>query len=475
MEDAATQKRANFKPKWLKEAIAELDHYITNPFTTDFMEKYGLPVLPSKKAMHALIRNKVTRSRKPPNFEDLVEYVDELKPWGKQCVSLYTLRYAEKEYLRQLLNPDYIKERLSKFNLEDRYNNNICSWKSDTPFLSEVSHNFDYDKNRGWLSFKWIQTRLFKAFVGPMLVTFDERSVNFFIIDLEDGSAQLRIQSLPSRPLKKLDQELKTYKKEIEKLLDFDRFSPISLQPVMREFLLKKVLPITRWSVNTRRGNLIGARVSPSFAQRRLSLPFQRIRPRESQVYWECEQIVGNRDRLFFALEAKDNVIEFNAITDKLRVDYLVSNLLEAARLHSKEEKIDVREIIGPPPPPPGILQGGFRDWIKRRVTGTTRENIKKIAVEAAVLPGWVMVRAILEWLKDTIVEKITNIPFIVFELMAYAILLLVFYGGDRFRKYFFKIPPKYATVAIKLFIGESAELIIHNTEFDKWKEGKAI
>lgn len=477
MEDATTQQCANFKPKWLKEAIAELDHYITNPFTTYFMKKYGLPVLPIKEAMHDFIQRKVTRSKKPPNFEDLVEYLDELKLWGKQNVSLYTLRYTKKEYLRQLLTPDYIKERLSKFNLEDRYNNNICRWKSDTPFLSEVRHNFDYENKRGKLSFKWIQTRLFQGFVGPTSVTFDERSVNFFIIDLEDGSAQLRIQGLPPKSLTTIGAELQTYTKEIEKLLDFHRFSPISLEPVMREFLFKIPLPITQWSVKTTGGNLIGAKVSPSFVQRRLTLRLQGIRPRDVHVYWECQQQVGNKNgnRLFFALEAKDNVIAFNAITDKLRVDYLVSNLLETAKLHLKDKKIDIRELIDPPPPPPGILQGGVRDWIKRKVEGTPSEKIKKAMAEAAILPALALNKLIFDsmrsWLIDTTVEKITHIPFIVFELLVYAILLFVFYGSDRSKKFFFRIPPKYATVAIKLFLGQSSEIIINSTEFDKWKK----
>lgn len=253
----------------------------------------------------------------------------------------------------------------------------------------------------------------------------------------------------------------------------------------MRESLLKKVLPITHWSVKTQQGNLIGAKVSPSFVQRRLTLPFQGIRPREVTVYWECQQQVGNKNgnRLFFALEAKDNVIKFNAITDKLRVDYLVSNLLEAARLHSKDKEIkeiiDVREIIDGPIPPPRILQGGFRDLIKRRVTGTPGEKIKKAAAEATILPALALNRlisdAIMSWLKDTIIEEITNIPFIVFELLVYAILLFVFYGSDRVKKFFIEIPPKYTTVAIKLFLGQSSEIIINSREYDKWLTGKAI
>jgi len=475
MEDATTRQQANFRSAWLKEAIDELNHYRKDPFTDDFMKEHGLRRLPTKKAAHARLRNRITRSKKPPNFEQLVEYVDELKLWGKQCVSLYTLKYAEKEYLKQLVNPDYIKERLSKFSLEDRYNDNICRWKSDRPFLSEVRHNFDHENKRGKLSFKWISTRLFQAFVGPTLVTFDERSVNFFIIDLADGSAELRIQSLPPKSLTTIGAELQTYTQEIERLLDFNRFSPISLQPVMREFLLKKVLPITHWSVRTQQGNLIGAKVSPSFAQRALTLRFRNVTPHEVMVYWKCDQIVGKGDRLYFQLEADDNVTVFNAITDKLRVNYLVSSLLEAARPHSKDKKIDVRELIDPPPTRRGILQGGIRDWIWDRVTGTPGEKIKKATAEAAILPALALNKLIFDslrsWLIDTTVERITHVPFIVFEILVYAILLFVFYGGDRSKRLFFKIPPRYATVAIKLFLGKSSEIIIDSTEFRKWKE----
>lgn len=479
MGDAATRQCADFKPKWLREAIGELDHYIAKPFTTDFMKKHDLPVLPVKKAMHNSIQRKIAGSKKPPHFEDLVEYLDELKPWGKQCVSRYALRYTEKEYLKQLLDPDYIKERLSKLNLKDRYNNHICRWDSDTPFLSEVRHNFDYDNKRGWLSFKWIQTRRFRILVDDAYRIFKERSVNFFIIDLEDGSAQLRIQSLRSKPLKKIEQELQTYTEEIEKLLDFHRFSPISLEPVMKQFLFKKVLPITYWSIKTQKGKLRGYKVSPSFMQRRLILPFQGVTPHEIQVYWKCQQEVGNRDRLYFALEAEDNVIVFNAITDKRRVNYLLSSLLATARRHSKDEKIDINEVLGIRQPRRGILQGGFRDWIKHKVAGTPRGKIIKLAAEAAILPPLILNRVIFDiittWLKETIIEQITNIPFIVFELLVYVILLIIFYGGDRVRKYFFRIPAKYATAVIRLILGQSSEIIINSREYDKWQTGKAI
>jgi hypothetical protein len=45
--------------------------------------KYGLKILPTKKAMLVLIQRKITDPTAPLRFEDLVEYLDELKPWGK--------------------------------------------------------------------------------------------------------------------------------------------------------------------------------------------------------------------------------------------------------------------------------------------------------------------------------------------------------------------------------------------------------
>ena len=481
MEGTITKQGQSFKSAWLKEAIGELEHYKTDPFTINFMNKYSLPVLPSRKVMHGLIKQNIAKSRKPPYFKDLVEYVDELKLWGKQNISLYTLKYAEKSYLKQLVNPEYIKERLRKLKLEDRYNNDVCQWESDTPFLSKVSHNFDSQNYRGWLSFKWIQTRRFNQLVGIMLRQFEERAVNFFIINLEDGSAQLRIQSLPPMPQKKLNQEIQTYKQEIEKLLDFDRFSPASYQPVMREFLFKEVLPISHWQVRTPGGNLIGARVPPNFIQRRLTLRLQGVTPLEIRAYWECDQIVGNRykDGLFFTLDAEDNVVLFNAITDKSRVDYIISNFLTLVKLHSKHKKTSAREIVGPQEPIKSILKGGILDRIRRYFADKPQEKTQKKAAEASGLSSLVLsvvfIEIIKSWLLETAVEKFTHIPFIFFEILVCAVLVLIFYGGDRIKKYFFKISPKYATAVIKLFLGQSSEVIINSREYNKWLKWKAM
>ena len=470
MGNAATGQCAEFEQEWLIEAITELGPYVRS-FTTKFMRKHDLPVANSKSAMLNRIQNEIIGPKERLHFEDLVEYLDELRLWGRQCVVLYALKNVGKKndgekYLEKLRSPEYIKERLGR--QKNRFNNNVCRWKANKPFLSEVRHNFDKKNKRGELSFKWVQTRQFEKLIKRTYQTFDERSVNFFIINLEDGSAQLRIQSLPDRSLTTLGEELQTYTKEIEKLLDFDHFTPVSLKPVMQEFLFKKVLPITHWSVRTRTGRLQGNR-DPSFIQRRFRLPLQGITPQEVRVYWECQQEVTKRKRLFFALEAEDNVndvIIFNAITDKEGVDYIVSTLLEAGRKYLKLKK------IAPPPPLPKIPKDGLLDVIEQKAKGTPHERLKKAATEAAILPGLALNRIIFEsitsWLPEPIIERITHVPFIVFELLVYGILLFVFYGGNRVQNLFLRIPLKYVNIVFRLFLGQSYDIEFSDRVFKK-------
>lgn len=461
MGNAATGQCADFEPEWLVEAILELSPYI-KPFTVKFMRRHKLPVLRKKRDMLNLIQNEIIGPKERLHFEDLVEYLDELRLWGRQCVVLYTLKNDEEEYLEKLRNPNLVEKSLGK--RKNRFNKNICRWKSNKPFLSKVEHNFDEKKKRGELSFKWVQTREFEKLIGRTFRTFKERAVNFFIINLEDGSAQLRIQSLPDLSLTTLGEELQTYTKEIEKLLKFKHFTPVSLKPVMKEFLCKKVLPITFWSVRTRTGRAQGDK-DPSFVRRRFRLPFQRITPHEVRVYWECQQEVGNKNRgkLYFALEAEDDVdidaIVFNAITDESRVDYILSTLLEAGRLHFNGKNGE-----GPPgPPPPTISKDGLRGVMKWKAKGTPHERLKKALTETAILPGLALIRLFFDFitslLADTLVEQIGNIPFIVSEVLAYAASFLLFYGAGRIKDF---------------ILGKSIELIINKREYTEWLKAKA-
>jgi len=75
--------------------------------------------------------------------------------------------------------------------------------------------------------------------IGKRLESQTERSCNFFIINLADGSAEIRIQLIPSRAKKSLRTEFEIYKNEIRKFVDLDHFSIIPLEPLIKQFIGK--------------------------------------------------------------------------------------------------------------------------------------------------------------------------------------------------------------------------------------------
>ena len=233
-----------FKKTWLNEAMETLDHYNTRPFTTDFMKKYNIPIKKSmtKSSMHKKIKQKIN-SKKSPFFHDLVNYLDELKMYGKQHVFLYTLKRAQSDYLNKLRKSTYVKNRLKIYRLMFLYNNKRMVWNSQNPKLFEVEHS--YYKEKGELVFKWVETRRFFKNVTknpnnpPRFIIKTERSVAFFLVNLKNGNAEIRIQCLQSRSTRTLKQELETYKNEIKKFVEFHLFSPISMEPVICTLLGK--------------------------------------------------------------------------------------------------------------------------------------------------------------------------------------------------------------------------------------------
>jgi hypothetical protein len=433
MGKTSTDQCIDFEQAWGVQAILELKSFIKR-FTTRFMKRHRLPVQNSKTAMLNRIRREIHNPKKSPTFKDLIEYLDELKMWGRQCIVCYTLRNARKTklgktYLGDLRNPDYIEKRLGK--QRNRFNNHICRWESNRPFLSEVKHNYDAKKERGELSFKWVQTRRFTRMIGNHLQIFRERSVNFFIVNLKDGSAQLRIQVLPNNSLTTLTRELRTYKKEIEKLLGPRHFTSVSLKPAMKELLVKRVLPITHWSVNTRGGNMHGDN-APFFLWGRLVLFLRRATPRIVRVYWKCQQKVGNktRGRLHFALESKGNVdvIIFRAMTDKTRVDYLISKTLTSGK---RLPKTNGNGTV--PTPAPKFLNEGLRGKWLQGLEKAEHEKAGRPFVELAILGFAALIRILFEFLTsvlaDSVVAEVGDIPFIVSEAIAYVLAFLAFYG----------------------------------------------
>lgn len=320
---------SEFKSGWLKEALETLDRYNEDPVVDTFLDRYNLPPQDTKALKLNMIETEVTNEKKPPFFEDLSDYIDELKMYGKQHVFLYELKGDHKDYLNELRNPHYIKERLRQFDLENLFNNPKLAWQAPEPKLAEVGHSFK--DGEGLLLFKWVETRGFlDKWIDdrgiPHYTLKDERSANFFIVNLKDGRAQIRIQTRQPSPVRKLREELDIYRKEISRLIRLSRFTPIALEPVVKNLLTKPILPIRgRELIYPKRGRLIAAG-DPSFF-RKLGLPFSGFFGREIALHCECEQRITGEPELFFTVNGESDHVKFNAITDKSKVDFILDEL----------------------------------------------------------------------------------------------------------------------------------------------------
>lgn len=321
---------SDFEEKWLDEAVEVLGHYNTNPFTDTFLDKYNLSKTGNTRDKHKKIRDNISISKEAPTFKNLADYLDELKMYGKQHVFLYALREEQREYLDRLRDSDHVRDRLSQFGLGGLFNNSQLVWEVPELQLAEVRHFFN--AHEGLLLFKWVGSRRYDVRVPAepgqeqVLQPKTERTVNFFIVNLIDGTAEIRIQSLPSRAHRSLREELERFKKEIVKFIDFKFFSPVPLASVIKRLLGNPVLPVTGWKIEYPARRRVAGGRDPSYLFK-LGLPFKNFFSREITVYWECEQEAHGRPRLFFTLNGENDEINFNSITDKLKVDFILNQL----------------------------------------------------------------------------------------------------------------------------------------------------
>ena len=279
-----------------------------------------------------------------PNCSDFVSYLDEIKNWGRQYVFLFSIS-NDKKTLSRLSSADYIKKCLKEAKLEDRYNKNICFWEVPEPTLAEVKHIPKKRNVRGQLSFKWIETFRFNRVRKGAFQTFFVRTTNFFIVNLEDHSAQLRIEQPHSRSKRLLKQRFDFYIKEVNRLLGASIFSLISLDPIIKRFLRKTNLQIERWEIIFGGGKVDGGPTKPSKIQK-LLLFFKHFTALEVRLSWACDQIAQGREQLSFTLDHDTNSIAFEAVTDDTRVDFIIYKLLHAKKIGLDFDGIKIQELI---------------------------------------------------------------------------------------------------------------------------------
>src|SRR5207247_45038 len=214
--------------RFYQAALDGLTRFKLKELARRFLVAHGLPVRRTLKQMWSDLGVWIqgTRSR----CMALLEYVDNLRMWGRQRVFLFEV---EDEYVEQLDHPDFIH------NLEDgAYEQPAYIWDAAEPRLVHVKREGDL------LIFKLVEMRKFDRLINNVMVPFEERSTNFLIINLRHRYAELRLQALTTRPRKNMRAERDLLLKELRKHLDIDGFSPIRLGKVMAAMIRKDIYPI---------------------------------------------------------------------------------------------------------------------------------------------------------------------------------------------------------------------------------------
>ena len=312
--------------RWVEELIFSLSHYYPNQVLLNYLGRFGLPVFGDKdflierirQAMQVSemligndqiqLRNKyafpvgkmgkvlitrigtlLNKKIEVPNFKTLVKYMDDLAFNGHQHIFFYYLNPEFRSYLYNMRNPEFILKLLRKARHGKCFNNNRLIWDANAPKLAEVKH--EAANGSGEVRFKWVETRRWFQNIpqtptqGPQFTPMQERTVNFFKIDLKDGSAEMRLQKLHPNPTITLMQELQIFKTEIGKIIDFSIFSPVPQEPVIRKLLLRHGLQINSWEIHLAgKGKLKGSGDPKLFYK--IGLTFKRYKGRRINLEW---------------------------------------------------------------------------------------------------------------------------------------------------------------------------------------------
>lgn len=324
--------------EWVDEAIATLKHFKA-AFSEDFLRQHNITP-PAGTPPLAAIRAAVLEKR--IEFEDLVDYLDQLSFYGKHHVFLFLLRRRPAEYLEKLRDPRFIQEKLQNAGEGSAWENRQVVWVSSFPRLAAVRYREVGGKRQ--LVCKWVYSRCHQVIQkdvapGPVLLSEAARAVAYLLIDLQDGSARLNIPILPTFPDRTLREEYDILKQEIARFIDWSDYAPLALEPLLKRFLWRSILPITVWKIYYSKVGMVQGQRNPSYLFK-LGLPFKHFFSKEITLYWKVKQIAQVKSTLFFTLNGENDGVTFNAITDPDKIDYILVRLKALS-----SETIEMKEL----------------------------------------------------------------------------------------------------------------------------------
>lgn len=291
--------------KRVEGAVETLARYNKSPFITDFLKQQPKPRIPGKydkPELCELIKKVLLgeydgRKKYVLKLEDLIAHLDRLQETGRQHIFLFSLpEKGRDEVLARLRDPEEVKALLR--DEKAVYGAGRVVWESKGgPRLALARHDPpDGNEPPRSLLLKWVETRTFWAPQKPAgsaeseeaseeeeLLDADEmeqvaeaagtetggegrevqlrtgrdqkaqfwerreeRAVSFFVINLDDGGCELRIQIARGQARATRQKLLATYRTLIADLFGFEPVGPTVLAPAIRQALIAREVPIVR-------------------------------------------------------------------------------------------------------------------------------------------------------------------------------------------------------------------------------------
>lgn len=403
-------KKLNIDKKFCKEALDGLMSYGYKDFTYKFMKEIKLPHKKKTLVQLWLDIDEWLTEGDENNCIKLLEYTDELKMWGKQRVFLFNIDCDNTNL--QLSNMMRARRKLEKI-----YNNPIYEWEIDKPTLVHVKKVKDSSTNDSLLVFKFIEMRKFTLQIENNFQLSEERSTNYFIINLSKGYAELRLQQLPTNAQIKLREEYNLFITEIKRYLEdiFDCFKPISIERVLNEMIRKPIYIISRATF------VAGQKYTEATSTFLVIINHLFSNPRASSVtaYWKCKQRTIGRSRLFFTLYANSNSIAIGSLADSKKINYLLQRIIN---IHNGVN-IPTRIFL------PGLIH---RPYIKLHGQPKAQAFILSAGAIAALLI-WIIMDGIGNYFLEEWLQKfLGGIPLVVLTIFIEIFWILIYYGWNR-------------------------------------------
>jgi len=401
--------------RFYRAALDSLKSFRHMAFTVRFLSSRGLRVRKTLREMWDELEEWMAGDRS--RCMDLLQYVDGLRMWGRQYVFLFEV---EAGYLEQLSRPDFVETFENGAYEEPRY-----VWDVPEPLLVHVER----DEDR--LIFKLVEMRTFDLLVDGVSRQFEERAMNFLVVDLEDGYAELRLQELPVGARRNVRAEHDLLLAEIKKHLALEKLRLIQLEPVMRTMIRRPVYRITYSKLTESEAD--GSPDKPGLLAI-VNSRFKKPRPVEVNARLECDQEVLGKRPLYFRLNGRNDYIEFDGIADPARVKQVLDKIVSISR---------------EPPPAPDegpLLQRGL---VGRTLQGLEGKPIPQAvalatgAIAAAMI--WIVVEGSGNYLVEKRVERALDpVPLVAITVAFEIAWNWLYYGSRRIRASFralFQLP----------------------------------